>query len=327
MIRYLELQNIPEYLEPLKDFFSQVPFGRYLTDKSFSEKVSVEFEIQQLTHFTKKGILCLAINENNKISGLIGFNFSLWDTEVFKKRTALIQYFLVKDAGYSLDAEIASNLLNIFHDWVAKNKIDVAIARLESKYFIPVKLFQENDYCFYECITQRSLDLRTNNYEIAANVNYRFAKNEEKEKLKEIALKNTFNKSHFYLDSNFEVSKVELMYSKWLATALNSNKKIVVIENENAIAGIFIYELVDLTELFGIRVGIWEFAAIDSQHRKKGLGTILFESALDACIKEGANVIDSSLVEKNIISQRLHDKLGFGLVNSYYRFHKWFKVN
>jgi len=201
----------------------------------------------------------------------------------------------------------------------------VSIVKLDSQYFLPVKHLQANHYTFYECVTQKTILIDEINFIIPANLNFRFAKNEDKKKLIELASKNTFKKSHFYLDLNFDLENIDKMYSKWIDSALDSEKRVIVIEEENEIAGVFIYSIANFIQNFDKKIGIWEFAAIDSKFRNKGLGMRLFYSALQACINDGVHVIDTILVEKNIISQRFHDKLGFRLVNTYYTFHRWFK--
>jgi len=56
----------------------------------------------------------------------------------------------------------------------------------------------------------------------------------------------------------------------------------------------------------------------------KGLGLALFKAVIQSCIDHNVAVIDTDLVEKNIVSQRIHDKFGFNLVYTLYTFHKWF---
>lgn len=266
----------------------------------------------------------LAYNDDNEVTGLIGFHFSEWDTEVFQKRMAFIQYFIVEESKVEIEREIADNLLKKFHDWARDNGIQVVVTKLDTQYFSPVFILQQNGYILYETITYQSLDVNDRNKNIADGINYRYALESDKELLKTVALKNTYKKSHFFLDTGFSPERVELMYARWIENALKSNKKIVIIEDNQQIAGVFIYEIVDHSKLMNKKIGVWESAFVESSFRDKGIGLKLFKATVQSCINDGVDLIDSSLVEKNIISQSFHSKLGFRLVDSKYTLHKWF---
>lgn len=324
MVTYKILQDLSLYENALKLFFKSVPFGRFLSDPKINLNSAVEHEYNALLKYMERGSIALAINHKNNIMGLIGFHFSEWDTDVFQKRMAIIQYFLVKEIEVEAEQEISTGLINLFHKWSKENKIDVVVTKLDSKYFTPILMLQKNGYLFYECITYRKLEVAKDHYKKSNDILFRYAKESDKEQLKKFALKNTFKKSHFYLDTNFDLSKVEIMYSKWIENALNSKQKIVIIEESDQIAGVFIYDIADYTSLFNKKFGVWKFAAVDSNFRDRGIGTKLFMATLQSSVDNGAEIIDSTLAEKNIISQKFHDKLGFYLVNTVYTLHKWF---
>lgn len=324
MIIKLSNSNFSDYQDNIKSFFKLVPFGRFLSDHKLPILKSVELEYDNMFNYaTTNGILYISI-ENDVINGIIGFHFSSWDTDIFDKRMAILKYFLVHESNYIDDRSVASELLLLFHNWAKEQEIQVAVTKVETKYFNPVLILQENGYIFFETNTYRSVKAQDFLGKVDKNINYRFANKSDKERLKELALKSTFLKSHFYLDKNFESSKVDSMYAKWISNALESQQKVLVLEEENEIAGVFIYDNIDLEKYYGTKFGVWKFAALDSKFRKKGLGLSLFHATINACIEDGNSIIDTDLVDKNIISQNLHDNLGFKLVNTLYTFHKWF---
>jgi GNAT superfamily N-acetyltransferase len=324
MIIKLSESNFSEYQDKIKTFFKLVPFGRFLSDHKLPNQQSIELEYDNmLSYVTANGILHISL-KNDVINGIIGFHFSPWDTDIFEKRMAILRYFLVHESNYISDRSIASELLMLFHDWAKEQDIQVAVTKVETKYFNPVLILQENGYIFFETNTYRTVKSQDFIGKVDNNINYRFANNGDKERLKELALKSTFLKSHFYLDKNFDVSNVDKMYAKWISNALESQQKVLVLEEENEIAGVFIYDNIDLEKYYGTKFGVWKFAALDSKFRKKGLGLALFNATINACITDGNSIIDTDLVDKNIISQNLHDNLGFKLVNTLYTFHKWF---
>jgi ribosomal protein S18 acetylase RimI-like enzyme len=98
----------------------------------------------------------------------------------------------------------------------------------------------------------------------------------------------------------------------------------IVIEQNNKYVGIFIFKIDNYTIEFDSIIATWEFASVAEEFRNMGFGKKLYEAAIDACLKKGASIIDTDVADKNIISQKLHDKLGFQMSYSLYTFHKWF---
>lgn len=318
-----QIKSLQEFKNELKNFFVKVPFGRYFLDKQFSFDQSFEIEYSNLQSFLENGVLHIVLNAESQVIGLIGFKLSPWDSDIFRFNVSTLNYFFVDEEAGDRENELSVNLLQIYHRWVEQNKIRLVIAKLESQYFRPVQILQENGYIFYECITQKSNKINRANFIQQKKLNYRFATDSDRPRLIELANKNTFHRSHFYLDSRLETVQVDALYSKWIEQALSRKNRVIVIEEQNYIVGVFIYSFAKSNH--GIPShAIWEFAALDSDFRGRNLGNRLFQSAFAACIEDGADFIDTTLVEKNLKSQILHDKLGFQLVNCYYRFHRWF---
>jgi len=325
MFQY-QFEDIISYEDSIKRIFTKQPFGRYLSNRNIEKTGAINHEWNNLTNYSKKGNIITAHKENNDFLGFIGFHYSQWDTEVFQKRMALLQYFIVKEGEVTIEREIAYNLLKKFHEWIEVNDIQVVVSKLDTQYFSPIYVLQQNGYIIYETITYQSLDLINENRIVEDSIVYRYARESDMMELRKIAMKSTFKKSHFYLDTSFNLTKVELMYSKWIESALKSQQKIVIIEDDSCIAGVFIYDIVDYTKIMNRKVGIWESAFVDSNFRGKGIGLKLFKATLQSCINNGVDTIESSLVEKNIISQNFHNMLGFRLVSTQYTLHKWFNI-
>ena len=62
--------------------------------------------------------------------------------------------------------------------------------------------------------------------------------------------------------------------------------------------------------------------AVEKEHAGKGYGTAIATYMLNEMLREGHKVVESCCVEGNIGSHRVHDKLGFKLVNKSYCAHK-----
>lgn len=324
MIEY-KITDITPYKDSIQRLFQKQPFGRYLSDRTIERSGAIQHEWNCLTDYAKKASIMLAIKDTSEVIGIVGFNFSEFDTEVFQKRLAFLRYFMVEEGDITFEREIASTLLEKFHDWVENNSIQVVVTKLATQYFSPIYVLQQNGYILYENLTFQSLDISGGDENLSfRDIEYRYASDSDTETLKKIASNNTFSKSHFYLDTEFSVDKVDLMYAKWIENALKSDQKIVIVEDDHKIAGVFIYEIVDFTAIMGKKFAVWKSAFVDSSFRGKGIGLKLFKATLQSCIDDGVAIVDSSLAEKNIISQSFHDKLGFRMVNTVYTLHKWF---
>jgi hypothetical protein len=142
----------------------------------------------------------LAFNDE-KIVGIIGYKKSEWDSNHFGFNVAKINYFLVDENDLEKKI-ISSKLLNYFNDWVYKNEIKLVLAKLDTSNFPPVLAAQNSGFVLYECITQRILYNLSDSNENVFSHKYRYAKKEDLVDLRKIAAKNTFNKSHFYLDEH-----------------------------------------------------------------------------------------------------------------------------
>jgi UDP-2,4-diacetamido-2,4,6-trideoxy-beta-L-altropyranose hydrolase len=324
MIEY-KIIDITHYEDAIKKLFHKQPFGRYLSDRKIEKPGAIAHEWNRLLEYSKKSTVILAIKDETEVIGIIGFHFSEFDTDVFQKRMAFLQYFMVEESDITFEREIAKSLLDQFHDWVKDNAIQVVATKLASQYFSPIYVLQEHGYILYENLYFETLDIsKGDTNKDYKDIEYRYARDADKDTLKEIALNNTFSKSHFYLDTKFSVDRVDLMYARWIENALKSDQKIVIVEDDKKIAGVFIYDIVDYTETMNKKFAVWKSAFVDSSSRGKGIGLKLFRATLQSCIDDGADVVDSSLVEKNSISKSFHDKLGFRMTNTVYTLHKWF---
>ncbi|MBK8368412.1 MAG: GNAT family N-acetyltransferase [Bacteroidetes bacterium] len=327
MIKY-KFVNISEFEIEIKYFFQKHPFGRYLLDRNYATVGAIDLEWNKLLEYSRNSLIGLALNNNSQVIGLIGFHLSKWDTDVFQKKLAFLQYFLVQECGdLDFEREVASNLLEKFHDWTVEYKIQVVISKLDTQYFSPIYILQQNGYIIYETLTHQTIDASIVNVGLADEIVYRYASDTDIEDLKDIGSKNTYSKSHFYLDNSFPIEKVNLMYACWMDNAVKSSQKIIIIEEDKQIAGVFVYDVVDYKNTIDKKFAVWKSAFVNSNFRDKGIGLKLFKAAMQSCLSRGVDVIDSAVVDRNIGSQNLHNKLGFRLVNTQYTFHKWFNNN
>lgn len=322
MIEFKKYTPKIELYGAIADFLSVMPFGRYLSDTSSDYKKAIDLEMKNLNAYGQTGELYFAYRDNLLV-GILGFKKSRWDTDHFENNVAKVSYFLVSDDDDDKDY-ISQGLVQKLDQWAKKEEIKFVVAKIDTFHFAPVVALQEAGFIFYECITQRVIKNTGIFQEEELSGEYRYVQEKDLPTLKSIASKSTFKKSHFYLDRHIKKEKVDSLYEEWVENAYNSDSKIIVIEDEGNIAGMFIFRMNGFDDVIKKTSATWEFAAVSPDFRNKGIGRKIFKCALHACIDNGAEVIDTTLIEKNIISQKLHENLGFRLLNTYYTFHKWF---
>jgi GNAT superfamily N-acetyltransferase len=324
MIISTEAYLIKDFQNKIEVFFSAVKFGRFLTDRNLDFNQSVKYEISRFIDYSKTAKVLFIFNDC-EILGILGHKDSIWDSEHFGFNVVSIDYFLVKE-DQKYQNQVAKLIVDELDKKNSADSIKLAMAKVDSSFFAPVKALQQHNFVFFECITARSYYVNTNATIETTAPRYRMANLGDREAIIKIAEDNTFKKSHFYLDDNFLKKDIDSLYSKWIETAIkpDSEKKIIVIEEKGKIAAVFIYSIHRYKEFEKDTFGKWEFAAVSKEFRKSGIGRELFQSAFKACINDGASIIDSTLVDKNIISQHLHEILNFRISNTYYTFHKWY---
>ncbi len=317
----LNESNLELYKPKVKEFLYKVKYGRYLKELKFNNDFFKNIETDHFINYSLSSQVIIACDKQKNILGVIGYHYSDWDSRIFNKKVVIIKYFITYENTLYESYDIAKKLLDYFEKWMTEAKNEVVIIKIDTLYSSCIQILREKSYDFYETILIQSLNVLNRNPDDFKYVKYRFAENKDLSRLQIIANDNTFSRSHFYLDRKFEVQNVNNMYSNWINNAIKEDK-ILIIEHNNEIAGMFIYSV---NELNNKRFATWKFAAVDKKYRNLCLGNNLFDSTVHACIKDGVEIIDTSLAIKNTISLRIHSKLQFCPVLSMYTFHKWFK--
>ncbi len=317
----LNESNIELFRPKVEEFLLKVKYGRYLKEDKFDNGIFKAFETDNLIDYSLSKQVILATDNQKNIIGIIGFNYSDWDSKIFDKKVIIIKYFITLEYKLYESYNTAIALLEYFEKWMSQSLNEVVILKVDTLYSSCIRALKEKHYDFYETISIQTLNILSKDLNEYNDSNYRFAEEKDLSELKGIALENTFSRSHFYLDQRFEVDNVNKMYSNWINNAINSEDRVLIIEHESKIAGMFIYSVEELNK---VRIATWKFAAVDKTFRNMSLGKKLFNCTIQACIKDRVEIIDTSLPIKNTISLRIHSKLQFSPVLSMYTFHKWF---
>ena len=142
--------------------------------------------------------------------------------------------------------------------------------------------------------------------------------------IKLIASNNQYQRGHYHCDENISKGSANALYAKWVQSAYDLGKLIVVIKEGRKIAGYFICEIDEkFNEYFGVKYGRLQSLALDSSFRGKGLGKKLFEGTLNILRKAGCKYVDSGYATKNHLSAKLHTEYKFLSVYEEITMHFW----
>lgn len=180
----------------------------------------------------------------------------------------------------------------------------------------------ENGFEFYETIIWPIV--KTSNLIKNVNTCRVLSDVQELNVVKNIAEKHQYRRGHYHCDRKFDISKVNLLYSKWVETSFYSDDYVCLIEEKNNIAGYFVCGIdMTLEKFLGYKYGRLKSLALSSEYRGKGMGRGLFNGTLSLLKNSGCEFIDSGYATKNHVSASLHSSNFFHSTYEEVSLHKW----
>jgi len=309
----------------LEALIGQYKYGRYFEDPSLPREGSERFMLSHLRKLLSrdKGNCVAAFSSSAELLGILLFRLSPWDTEHFDFKVAVIDAMITQELDYDRKVEVASALLQQFHNWCQSEDIRFASIRVPDLDLAVIHSFEQWKFRYIETYIDHKFDLhKMDNFEKTSH-ELRVALPEDFRMMLEYS-QGAFSTQRFHADSNFNRDKADSLYEKWIQTARNDpDQKILVLELENKPAAFMIYWENDLRQYFGRQFIIWKFALLDPANRGKGLGTDFYVALMHQYRSEGFDVVDGGVSMRNRASTRLLNKLGFKTVYALVTFHKW----
>jgi dTDP-4-amino-4,6-dideoxy-D-galactose acyltransferase len=152
-------------------------------------------------------------------------------------------------------------------------------------------------------------------------VRIRDALPDDVEALAELA-RRSFHDSRFYQDGRFPRERCDELYATWIANGADDpNGWVLVAELDGSPAG---YQLMSPPGEDGI--ASMQMLAVDPTVRRRGVGRGLLAAGLRRAHDHGAKAVDTATQERNAVSLRAHDALGFRRMPSAVWFHKWYEL-
>jgi L-amino acid N-acyltransferase YncA len=250
---------------------------------------------------------------------LLGLRFSEWDKNHFEIEMANIFIFYTSGNINRLQSETA---ISMVIEQLRTKKTQFISVRINGDNLNIIHTLEGYSFKYFENIIWpvKIID----NQQIQLQENVRLLRENELDKVMNIAKTYQYQRGHYHCDSNFNAERVNSLYAKWVKSAWENGENILVVEHKGKVAGYFISAIDEkLSDHFGYRYGRMKSLALDGQLRGFGLGKKLFEGTCILLRNQGAEVIDSGYSTKNHTSAKLHTQNGFYSVYEEVTMHLW----
>ncbi len=300
-------------------------YGRYLEDDSLDVGDSRRFLEERVREYLSQdgAEFIVDYSGHHEIQGLLLFRLSSWDTEHFGFNVSIIDYVIIKEMEYDEKINIADRLLKIFQRWCETNKIRFIVAKISALDLPTIHGLEMHGFRFIENWIFNKYELKKLDDRSKQPLALRSFQPSDLDVLISFS-QGAFITQRFHADSHIPREKAETLYEKWIRTAFcDPKQRILVCEINARPAAFMIYFRYDLRSSFNLQFAMWKMAVLDPSLKGKGLGTDFFASLLHYHKKEGMDIVDSGLSNRNLASLNLHNKLNFKIFSTSVTLHKW----
>ncbi len=243
------------------------------------------------------------------------YYISPWDSDIFGYKVLNIDKLICED-----DAEDLIFIIEKLENFCKQEDVKVIVWKMESTNSDLISLLQDKEYKYIEMsvvpyINPQLIDERKYMGYCFANV--RKAEIKDIRQVKRIA-RLSFKDDRFHKDSNFENTKADERYSRWVENSFRDGEDIYLITYENNIAGFFILKIYHEEKYAAMRLG-----CISPEYQGKKLGLNINANIILKLREDGINLLDSPISISNLGIFNLYVSMGFKFKEQKICFHKW----
>lgn len=261
----------------------------------------------------------LAFAESELGLTLIALEARSWDYEHFGFPVGSIQV-LFSDGSEGALRECLADVMSK----CAEQKLKFASARIHGDQLGCIHALEALGFHYYENIIWPVVACGVETAD-CSHFGLRLMRPDDVQTVAGIAERHQYRRGHFHCDAGFPRDRADALYARWVRTAYQQNKPVLVAEDEGAPAGYFVLDLPDaLSQALGARYGGMRSLGVNADVRGKGIGQRLFRGALAWLRDQGCEYVDSGYASKNHLSSKLHQRAGFQSVYEEVTLHRWF---
>jgi L-amino acid N-acyltransferase YncA len=306
-------------IENVEKFVKDYKYDHYCLYPQKNKNSWQKYFIERLKDSISKEDTIFLTETKDRFPYMLMANIPKWDEEIFGFRVMRCNEFFYPVDG---DSQILSCMIDKFVNYSKMNKVKLIVMRVHGDNLNLIHTLENKGFKYYEDIIWAVNNCSS--MELIENNQIRLMEDSDIAKVMYIAENFQYARGHYHCDNNIEKEKSNSLYVKWVMTAYENKEPIVVIENNNEVAGYFVLRLDKvLSGYLEYNYGRMRSLAMDQSFRGKGLGMGLFRGAMSYMKKMGADYIDSGYASKNHVSAKLHSLNMFYSVFEETTFHLW----
>jgi GNAT superfamily N-acetyltransferase len=249
---------------------------------------------------------------------LVALRTRSWDEQHFGFRIGTIELMF----GEGSQAACRDCLVRVL-EFCGEQQLRFVSARVNGDHLDAVHALEDLGFRYIENIIWPVADCRKERA-TTEELGVRLLDDEQLERVASIAEVNQYQRGHYHCDPKFPLRIVDSLYARWVRTAHQQKKPILVVEHEGGPAGYFVLDLpADLSASLGYRYGGMRSLGLQAAARGKGLGRRLFWGAVAWLRDQGCDYVDSGYATKNHLSARLHQGANFNSAYEEVTMHRW----
>jgi RimJ/RimL family protein N-acetyltransferase len=266
------------------------------------------------------------LNVNTEIDSKIRIILTIlkWDTAHFGFNCYKIRITNSENLK-SIEKDVIEKIKNRLVLFFTQNKVRFVFADVDSTDFNVNNLLQNLGFNFILNWIDGFIESKNVSENISESTKYNQISTEDVHFYADLTKKHYYKSGRFYLDKNFEKTKVDELYESLIYNSVNK-QNIIITDSLNEVKNglVICKEMGTFEYLNNIDVVSLRFLIVNPESRGARIGEKLLKKAI-VNMKEKYNLITTGIETHNLISLNIHRKLGFKFNYSHNAYHFWNK--
>jgi GNAT superfamily N-acetyltransferase len=261
-----------------------------------------------------------ALRTGEKLEGFIIGSIPSWDSEFFG-----FDSYIIKNLRYD-NPQNLGKMLDIMEERLHAWRVRYAYAKIPASDLVTIRAFENRGFTLADIrVTFNRKLLNEGPFPTAyRGLEFDMATGDDMEIIADIS-KAVFRFDRFHRDSNFPRELADEVYYQWVANGAKAGKDIVKCELDNKIVGFhMLYPEKMLEDTEPTPLSMADLMGVLPKYAGKGIGTGLFMNHFALAESTGCKTVISGLHGDNIISMRLHERVGFKCIHAEIGLRKWY---
>ncbi len=293
--------------------------------QSYKKLISKEDILQQrleLLFTSYKGGKIFISENKGEIEALFSFKILDWDTTHFGFKCAVIDQYYFDNR---VSSEVLKRIFKEILEYAKSINVQFLSMSVNSWDTIVSDILQFNKFRYILTWLDGSYTPTEKIPVLYPDHQVSLLNETEISTYQEIAKKQYFKGGRFYLDNNFEIEKVNNMYSELIYSSYKNEDIMLSYKINDEPVGLFVCKKIQIIgKKNSIKVAPLRFLVIRNDVRAKQIGKDLFARTLNY-LSDKSDIITTGLEIHNLKSLNLHSSLKFKYNYTHNVFHWWNK--